>query len=325
MTWSHFQDPKNPVALHKLFGSLEHSERILDLFNALKLHNDLLKEATFSKVLSVSSYTNPASEEDTMLPQGNLTFHLQDQDEKVHVLQLFVPALVNCEKEAFFYGTKAYVDAYAQNPETGPVTAYLLSPFPLYSGVHDTALSRCGYQSNNDADFWLNNLRFEIIQLPKVDYGPEELTYRRDYWLYFFLHFNDPHTKTLFAGKDETGILVKACEDILPDQWSETDLIAYAKVQKAIALKQAASPPEMELVRREAFREGIEKERKELRDEERSNRQYERLLASIKNGDRDFMAMAKRFKLAPHEVRSLITQEETNERARKDRFETYGF
>ena len=324
MTWSHFQDPKNPVALHKLFGSLEHSERILDLFNALKLHNDLLKDVTFDKVISILSYANPIEENDE-LPKGNITFCLQDQDEKIHTLQLFVPHTVNCEKEVFFYGAKAYIEAYIQNQETGPVTTYIISPFSLYSSVHEMAVSHCEYRSDEDADVWLNNLRFEIIQLPKIDYAPEELTYRRDYWFYFFIHFNDTNLKALFAKKDKTGILVKACEDIATDTWSEDELVAYAKTQKAIALKQVVSPPETGLMCRQAFREGIEKKRKELREEEHSNRVYENLLARIREGDRDHMALAKRFDLAPHEVRSLMAQEEINEKARKERFKNYGF
>ena len=153
--------------------------------------------------------------------------------------------------------------------------------------------------------------------------GPS--VYSPDYWLYFFIHFDDPHLKTLFAEKDETGILVKACEALSPNQWSEEDLTAYAKAQKAIALKQTALPPEMELARRDAFREGVEANRKESVEEQRITRKYELLLESIEQGNRDVMAMAKKFGLAPHEVRNVMKQAATNRKFEEERIKTYGF
>ena len=321
MTWTQVQDPKNPVTLHKLFGSLENEERILHLFNALTERDDDFDDVTLTKVISIHPSRHPSLDfseplEGEVPITGHMTFRIQDEHDTIYTLQLFVPQVAAFEKEAFFHGAKAYLEDYINTPKTPlatPVVCYIFSPFALYDGTFDTAISSCDFMSDNDATRWINNLRFVFIELPKISYEPEDLTYAQDYWIYFFKHFNCPDAHQLLR-QNPLSPVAEACSLLHIDQWSEEELKTYVKTQKAIATHQKDVPPDVEVASRNAYRRGLEKGRKE-KDEDSPLKNNINTWSLWEDGERDAKVIAEKTGLAPHEVKEILKHYEENDKS----------
>ena len=321
MTWTQFQDPKNPVTLHKLFGSLEHEERILDFFNALTDCDEDFEGATLTKVISIHPSRHPSLDfsaplEGEVPVTGHMTFRIQDEEDTVHTLQLFVPQDAVFEKEVFFYAAKAYLEDYLNLPKTPlakPVACYIFSPFALYEGTFDSAISDCDFMSDNDSMRWMNNLRFVFIELPKITYEPEDLTYAQDYWIYFFKHFHSSDAHHVLQ-QNSLSHVAEACDLLHIDQWSEEELKAYGRIQKGIALRQKNNPPEVEVEKRKAYRMGLHQGREEGKEDHPLKNNINTYFL-WEDGERDLKVIAEKTGLAPHEVKELIKNYEGNDKS----------
>ena len=330
MTWSHFQDPKNPVALHKLFGSLEHEARILDLFNALNITDCDCHKLHFQKVLSITPTPPPSNDLDDGLEEdagtksqeallnGHITYRLEDHRYRPHIVQLFVPQIAQCEKEAFFYASRTFCQHYLQNPEeTTAVNAFIFTPFRLYRDFHEQPVLQFFADTHGEGR-WADTVEFTYIQLPAFTWGIDELTYDKDFWYYFFREFNNPEFHEI-SKKRKANAVWEALQALDPAQWTQEELNAYAQAEKAVALRQKQTPPEVELARRDAYRLGVKRGREQAEDDEDDD-EDSRMGSVIKahrmyfEGERDLKKIVKATGLAPYEIRDMIAQEERNDK-----------
>ena len=326
MPWTQLQDPKNPVTLHKLFGSLENEERILDLFNALGPKDSEYEKVHFQKILSITPSPPPSSNLDDGLEggeearsteallSGHITYRLQDHRYKTHIVQLFVPQIAQCEKEAFFYTARTFMQTYLKDPETtSTVAAFIFTPFSIHDDFHKQPVNHCYTESNGEGR-WVNTVEFTYIQLPTLTWELDELTYKKDFWYYFFKAFNNPDFHKIAKKKAEK--VWGALQMLDPAQWTEEELNAYSKAQKAIALRQQKNPPEVELARREAYRLGLERGRQEKEgdDDDEKMSGYYQAHRMYFEGERNVQKIVKASGLAPYEVKDLIAQEERNDK-----------
>ena len=116
-------------------GSLEHEERILDFFNALTDCDEDFEGATLTKVISIHPSRHPSLDfsaplEGEVPVTGHMTFRIQDEEDTVHTLQLFVPQEVVFEKEVFFMRPKPIL------------RTILISPKPLWRSQSPAISSR---------------------------------------------------------------------------------------------------------------------------------------------------------------------------------------
>ena len=330
MSWNHFQDPKNPVALHKLFGSLEGHTRILDLFNSFNIIDCEGGTPHFQKVLSITPTPPPSSdlkdglEEDEgtksqeALLNGHITYRLEDHRYQPHIVQLFVPQVAQCEREAFFYASRTFSQEYLKDPEkASAVYAFIFTPFTIHQDFHKQPVNH-HFTDTDDEGRWADAVEFTYIQLPAFTWGIEELTYDKDFWYYFFREFNNPDFHKIT--KKKAKVVWEALQELDAAQWTEEELNAYAQAEKAVALRQKQTPPEVELTKRNAYRLGVQRGREQAEDDqkekEENNHTGYHILAHrmYYEGERDVGKIVKATGLAPYEVRDIIAQEERNDK-----------
>ena len=178
MTWTQFQDPKNPVTLHKLFGSIESEARILDLFNSLGIGDCDYQKLHFQKVLSITPTPPPSNDlseglEDDLATQeallsGHITYRLEDHRYRPHIVQLFVPQIAQCESKAFFYAARTFMQQHLENPEdVHPVNAFIFTPFRLYRDFHKQPVLQFLADTHGEGR-WADTVELTYIQLPAL-------------------------------------------------------------------------------------------------------------------------------------------------------------
>ncbi|MDP1723385.1 MAG: Rpn family recombination-promoting nuclease/putative transposase [Alphaproteobacteria bacterium] len=225
---SKFLDPKNDVALKKIFGTEKNKDILIHFLNDMLTFKEKepIQDVTFLKTV----------QDPEIAAQKTSIVDILCKDNKgnQYIVEIQVAKEKGFEKRAQYYAAKAYSSqarigaAYADLKE---IIFLAISNFIIFP---DKEMYKSDHiildKKTNEND--LKDFSFTFLELPKFKKNINELNTIVEKWMYFFKFADDTAEKDvakIIAGDD---IIERAYDELNRFSWNEEELLIYDQADK---------------------------------------------------------------------------------------------